>query len=208
MPTRDTRETILGAARPLFARQGFEGTSVRQITNAADVNLGAVTYHFGSKRALYEEVLSRATRPLVDAVDGKGEPGGAASGGATEKIETALRTLLGALREHPDLPGLLFQEAAAGRETPEPVSETLHELLERLAGLVRHGKTYESLEAGDPVLTAASLLAQTLSFGLLWRTLERPAPRGVLGRSQAGLEAHVVDFTRRALARQEGGGRR
>lgn len=208
MATRDTRETILEAARPLFARQGFEGTSVRQITRTADVNLGAVTYHFGSKRALYDEVLARATRPLADAVARREEPGGAAGATATDRIETALRTLLGALREHPDLPGLLFQEAAAGRDTPEAVSTTLHGLLERLAGLVRHGKTYESLEAGDPVLTAASLLAQTLSFGLLWRTLARPAPRGVLGRSQAGLEAHVVDFTRRALARQEGGGRR
>lgn len=64
------------------------------------------------------------------------------------------------------------------------------------------------MEAGDPVLTAASLLGQTLSFGLLWRTLARPGPRrDVMGRSQAGLEAHVVDFTRRALARGGGPGR-
>jgi len=207
VPTRDTRETLLEAARPLFARQGYDGTSVRQITKSAGVNLGAVTYHFGSKRALYEEVLARATRPLAEAVGGA-EPGGDAGAAAADRIETALRTLLGALRDHPDLPGLLFQEAAAGRETPEAVSNTLDELLERLAALVRQGKTYGSLEAGDPVLTAASLLAQTLSFGLLWKTVARPAPRGVLGRSRAGLEAHVVDFTRRALARPEGGSRR
>jgi len=204
MPKRDTKTVLLETARPLFAGQGFAATSVREITRAAGVNLGAVTYHFGSKRALYEEVLARATRPLVDAV----AEGGAAGSDrdAADGIEAALGTLLAAQREHPDLPGLLFQEAAAGRDVPEPVSETLHKLLERLAALVRQGKTYGTVEAGDPVLTAASLLAQTLSVGLLWRTLSRPGSRGVLGRSQAGLEAHVTDFSRRAIAR--GGGPR
>ena len=205
MGTRDTRTALLEAARPLFARRGYTATSVRSITRAAGVNLGAVTYHFGSKRALYEAVLTQATQPLLDAV---GETtGGPPAAAATESIETALRRLLAAQREHDDLPGLLFQEAAAGHDVPEAVAKTLHQILEGLAALVRQGKTYGSVEAGDPVLTAASLLGQTLSFGLLWRTLARPAPHGVMGRSQAGLEAHVVDFTRRALARDRGSGR-
>lgn len=198
MAARDTRRVLIEAARPLFAREGFAATSVRDITRAARVNLGAVTYHFGSKRELYEAVLEEATRPLMQAVR---DAGPATDGGreAPERIESALRSLFAILREEPELPGLLFQEAAAGREPPEPVAVALHALLERLAALVREGKSYASVEAGDPVLTAASLLAQTLSFGLLWRTLGPNRTRGVMGRTAAGLEAHVVDFTRRAL---------
>ncbi|MDP2481391.1 MAG: TetR family transcriptional regulator [Candidatus Palauibacterales bacterium] len=195
---RDTPRTLLVAARPLFAREGFTGTSVRDITRAARVNLGAVTYHFGSKRALYEAVLAEATQPLMEALDGVAARGESREDAAA-RIETALRALFRILREEPDLPGLLFQEAAAGREPPEPVAKALHALLERLAALVREGKSYGSVEAGDPVLTGASLLAQTLSFGLLWRTLGPSRTRGVMGRTAAGLEAHVVDFTRRAL---------
>lgn len=198
MAPRDTPRALLLAARPLFAREGFAATSVRDITRAARVNLGAVTYHFGSKRALYEAVLAEATRPLMQAIDGVAIRGGEGKDAAS-RIEAALRALFTILREEPDLPGLLFQEAAAGREPPEPVARLLHTLLERLAGLVREGKTYGSVEAGDPVLTAASLLAQTLSFGLLWRTLGPTRTQGVMGRTAAGLEAHVVDFTRRAL---------
>lgn len=54
-----TKERILGAAETLFARHGFAGASLRQVTAAANVNLAAVNYHFGSKDNLIEEVFRR-----------------------------------------------------------------------------------------------------------------------------------------------------
>src|SRR6201996_8870198 len=54
-----TKERILGAAEVLFARHGFDGASLRQLTAAAGVNLAAVNYHFGSKDRLVEEVFRR-----------------------------------------------------------------------------------------------------------------------------------------------------
>lgn len=60
----DTKQSILDAAEFLFATQGFRGTSLRAITGKAKVNLAAVNYHFGSKRALLEEVIKRRILPL------------------------------------------------------------------------------------------------------------------------------------------------
>ena len=54
-----TKQRILGAAEDLFARRGFAGASLRQVTAAAKVNLAAVNYHFGSKDRLIEEVFRR-----------------------------------------------------------------------------------------------------------------------------------------------------
>jgi AcrR family transcriptional regulator len=54
-----TTERILDAAERLFADHGFEGTSIRQIVDAAKVNLAAIHYHFRSKEALLEAVLTR-----------------------------------------------------------------------------------------------------------------------------------------------------
>ena len=54
-----TKDRILGAAELLFARRGFDGASLRQLTAAAGVNLAAVNYHFGSKDKLVEEVFRR-----------------------------------------------------------------------------------------------------------------------------------------------------
>lgn len=58
-PHFSTKERILGAAEDLFARHGFAGASLRQVTAAANVNLAAVNYHFGSKENLIEEVFRR-----------------------------------------------------------------------------------------------------------------------------------------------------
>lgn len=54
-----TKDRILGAAEELFALHGFAGTSLRQVTSVADVNIAAVNYHFGSKENLVNEVFRR-----------------------------------------------------------------------------------------------------------------------------------------------------
>ncbi|MBX3711413.1 MAG: TetR family transcriptional regulator [Lysobacter sp.] len=54
-----TKERILDAAETLFAQHGFGGTSLRQVTTQADVNIAAVNYHFGSKENLVNEVFRR-----------------------------------------------------------------------------------------------------------------------------------------------------
>ncbi|MFA5488032.1 MAG: TetR family transcriptional regulator [Candidimonas sp.] len=54
-----TRHAILEAAEALFARQGHDGTSIRQIAALSKTNLSAVNYHFGSKDGLIRAVFQR-----------------------------------------------------------------------------------------------------------------------------------------------------
>ena len=54
-----TKNKILDSAEVLFADKGFNGTSLREITSQAEVNLAAVNYHFGSKKELIKAVMSR-----------------------------------------------------------------------------------------------------------------------------------------------------
>lgn len=62
-----TARALLDAAERLVGEQGFARTTTRQITRAAGVNVAAVNYHFGSRRALLEAVAVRAVEPLRDA---------------------------------------------------------------------------------------------------------------------------------------------
>ena len=59
-----TRDRILDTAERLFAGRGLEATSIRDITVAAEVNLGAINYHFGTKQKLIEAVFNRHIGPL------------------------------------------------------------------------------------------------------------------------------------------------
>jgi len=61
---RPTSERILDSAEKLFARRGFHGVSVRDITQDADVDVALVNYHFGSKQALLDRVLTRRSEVL------------------------------------------------------------------------------------------------------------------------------------------------
>ena len=80
-----TKDRILGAAEELFAQHGFAGTSLREVTSRADVNIAAVNYHFGSKDNLVNEVFRRrmdvmsaqrldALREALDTRPGQLEP--------------------------------------------------------------------------------------------------------------------------------------
>lgn len=53
----DVKMKILLASKKLFADQGYEGTTVRQICDEADVSLALVSYHFGGKENVFYAVL-------------------------------------------------------------------------------------------------------------------------------------------------------
>ena len=69
MAQSETVERILDAAEQLFAEKGFAETSLRLITSKAGVNLAAVNYHFGSKKALIQAVFSRFLGPFCASLD-------------------------------------------------------------------------------------------------------------------------------------------
>jgi TetR/AcrR family transcriptional regulator, regulator of cefoperazone and chloramphenicol sensitivity len=62
-PEGDTRGRLLRAALRLFAAQGFVATSTRDIAEAAQANVAAISYHFGDKAGLYAAAF---TEPFGD----------------------------------------------------------------------------------------------------------------------------------------------
>lgn len=87
-----TKERLLTAAEDLFAQFGFAGTSLRQVTTRADVNIAAVNYHFGSKENLVNEVFRRR-------LDELSQKRLAALAFAREAAPTDLEAILGAFVE-------------------------------------------------------------------------------------------------------------
>jgi len=57
VPARDRRLQIMAAAKGLFARQGFEGTTTREIAQRARVNEAIIFRHFPSKEELYWAII-------------------------------------------------------------------------------------------------------------------------------------------------------
>lgn len=67
----EKHQHILDKAEELFASHGYEGTTVRDIATAADVNLAMISYYFGSKEKLMEVLFRHrmdGTRATIEAV--------------------------------------------------------------------------------------------------------------------------------------------
>ena len=58
-PVEVDRDKIMDAAQPLFSKQGFHGTSTREIAKLAKCNVAMISYYFGSKKGLYEAIFFR-----------------------------------------------------------------------------------------------------------------------------------------------------
>ncbi|MEX2466851.1 MAG: TetR/AcrR family transcriptional regulator [Gemmatimonadota bacterium] len=196
-PGAETRGALIAAGRDLFATKGFDGASVRAITNRAGANLGAITYHFGSKRALYEAVLDAGLRPLADRV----AAAGGSAGTAQDRMVGIVEAYFEHLRNHPDLPRLLLQEMAAGKEPPAVVVETLHRVMGTLVRLQAEGVEDGTVRGGNPMLTALSVVAQPI-----YLTLVAPLLKNVGGvdlqdpRTRRAAVRHVTRFVRAGLS--------
>jgi AcrR family transcriptional regulator len=62
-----TRARLMDAALDLLAERGEEGVTLRELTDAADANVAAVSYHFGSLKSLCDAAIEHALERYLDA---------------------------------------------------------------------------------------------------------------------------------------------
>ena len=67
--SEDTKNKILSTAGRLFAQNGFERTSIRDISKEAEVNLASVNYHFKNKQNLFSEVMEASLNEIETHID-------------------------------------------------------------------------------------------------------------------------------------------
>jgi len=182
-----TRDRILDAAEVVFARHGLNGTRIRAIAEAAEVNNATIYRYFPSKTDLYEAVLERGMRPLINLVMDF-----SASTHDMEAVEKLLRNSMKHLSERPNLSRLIYLEIISeGSYLAELSSKWLRPLVD--PGLAQLQKGTESTPWEGSL---ASLIVTTfvqLSFGHFALT---PLFREVIGADPTSPEwvAHQTKF--------------
>ncbi len=196
-PKDPVRQRILAAARELFAQHGFEGTSVRDITSRAKANLGAITYHFGSKEALFHAVLRSVAEPLVDAVARAAQ----APGTPLQRIEMALRAANQHVQANPWAPPVMLRELAGGGRLPLPLVQAWKRNVSTLVGLITAGQQDGSIRSGDPLLLALSAVGQVFFFRVGGRIAQEVAGVDLNGPEvRSRIIEHIAETVRRSLA--------
>ena len=187
--TLATPERLVVAARKLFADNGFDRASVRAITRAAKANLGAVTYHFGSKDRLRDEVLTRIVGDLaarIQAVAALPVPG-------PERVRRVVRSIFDHAAANPDAPRLLVRFLLHAGRMPAPVLDRQRVLLGSVVQVIKEGTAAGEFRRIDPFLAAFSIMSQCIWFHLI---------RGVVAQLSQGasvMATHITDVVLRAL---------
>lgn len=194
--TGDARSRLLAAARAQFARDGYDGATVRTICRRARVNLSAVPYYFGTKQALYAAVLNELVGPIAARVQLAAQ----APRPALDRIETVVREFFDHIRNNPDMPSIMVREMASGREIAGPVRQMMGRALPALAAVIAEGQRDGSIRPGDPLLLALSTIAQPVYLNLARPAIAvvagiDPHDQAVVGR----IVEHVVTTVRAAL---------
>jgi TetR/AcrR family transcriptional regulator len=117
---------LLQAGQSAFARHGFEGASLRKIAAAAGVDPALAAHYFGSKEALWKAIIERMSLSLTPLIAELQHLQNQAQLPIRARLEKALRQLISATCEEPEL-GMLISRI--GSEKGEKLKLLINRLL-------------------------------------------------------------------------------
>jgi AcrR family transcriptional regulator len=126
---RGTAAKILDAAEHAFAEHGYAGTSTREIARRARVPFGALHYHWGSKKQLWEAVFRRLADRTRDTIIRNFTPGRTLG----EVLDNLVDAFLDFFATHRTVVRLCYR---ASLESPE-LHREIHAMFAELEGLGR-----------------------------------------------------------------------
>jgi AcrR family transcriptional regulator len=195
----DTTRRILTAASEEFAQRGFASARVRDIVDAAQVNLAAVNYYFGGKEGLYSATLRHL------AGDRRAIPANRRGSTPAERLQrhvfTILERFIGGKR-----PSALSRILAHEAMNPTPHHERLIEdmirpELEGVSAIVREIAGDEADEM-DIARAAVSVMGQCVFYLFSRGPLGRLHPELTHGPNACReLSRHITEFSLAGIAR-------
>ena len=196
MAMDEKRARLLDAAGHEFAEKGFEGATVRSISERAGVNLAAINYHFGDKERLYEAVLLLAhrSRPAVDSDPPEMDP--------RESLRRFITHFLESVAFQESAPwhqAVMVRELAAPSKASDTlVRDAIRPHFDRLAAIVR--RLCPATDERRLHAVTFSIVAQCLHYKISRAISERIIGVAAFRDLDAGyLATHITDFTLAAL---------
>lgn len=155
---RRTANRILDAAEALFARNGYEATSLRDIAAEAGIQQPGLYKHFASKEDLYRQVYERALRPMTDLMD-------QLLTGPDDGFDELANRMTDLLADHPTIARLLVRAVVSSDTQPDLVAL---DWLDRVVGYGRKLSEKAGEAASGDLLAVQIVAIFNILFGFFW----------------------------------------
>ncbi len=147
------REAILSAAAELFAHNGYENTSMKRISEHAELSVGKLYSHFEGKEEILRALIVRHIDELQSVTDGVRNPGDA----PMERVRKTLAAATAYMKEHPEVFLVYLNEnpLILGGLVKEEISKKRETLMDDLAEAMDRG----DIPAGAPAILATVMMS-------------------------------------------------
>ncbi len=168
LPALERRAQLIEVGRGVFARHGYEGTSVEEIAKRAKVSKPIIYEHFGGKEGLYAVIVDRemeyVERRIVEAIS---------SGSPRERVERATLAFLSYVRDHPDGFAVLAQDSplTSSRGT---MSSLLNDMAERVGDVFVSSFKEAGYDPKAAPIYANALIGMVTFVGKWWTEERKP----------------------------------
>ena len=133
---RNNREKILGTARLLFPKYGYNGISIRAIASRARLTTGAIYFHFKNKKDIYKTICFEA----IDILINRFKSGISREKTSLQKLISTFDSYIDFFYHNRDHYNILMEFKAAyesGRNTTKnEIAQRMHELVDLMAGSI------------------------------------------------------------------------
>lgn len=152
----DKREHIINTAIALFATKGYEGTSIRDLATAAEVNVAMVNYYFGSKEKLFESMVEHKLAYTRDAFD---ELANTHSLSAMEKIEKIIDVYIERIFSNREFHKVLHHELQLNQrpELGNAILSVIGKNFQIVRSIIETGIRKKEFKKVDAPLTVATI---------------------------------------------------
>ncbi len=172
----DTRAAILAAARHVFARRGVDGTSVREVAQAAKVNNAMIYYYFKDKVELYRAVLADSFAAMDRIWDNKLFQRAAP---VRKKIQKYIEEFIRFQHANEDLRRILSMEFACCGDNRKWLADKFFTYnYEKLSGILKHGMRSGELKKFNTASAISTLVGMIVHSFIL-----KPIAEVVTGRN-------------------------
>jgi AcrR family transcriptional regulator len=169
----ERRAQLIEVGRTLFAKRGYEATSMEEIADRAKVSKPIVYEHFGGKEGLYAVVVDRemdyVVRRIVEAIS---------TGSPRERIERATLAFLTYVRDQPDGFAVLSQDSPLA-STRGRLSSLLNDLAERVGDVFATSFKQAGYDPKTAPIYAHALVGMVTFVGKWWTEVHKPSVEDV-----------------------------
>ena len=172
MTGKERREQLLDVGRSLFAERGYEGTSIEEIAQRANVSKPVVYEHFGGKEGLYAVVVDREMSALLDGITSSLTR--MTNNRSRLRIERVALALLTYVDERTDGFRILIRDSPAAITAGGTYSTLLNEAVNQVSSILAGDFSRRGLDSDLAPLYAQALVGSVSMAAQWWLDVREP----------------------------------